>query len=159
MSVYKSFVLNMDVSVFKDLCHTCKCPSTRALCWTWTCLSSRTCATLVSVRLQELCDASCNWMCLSTRACAAPVIVCLHARVLCGTAAPGRVCLQEPSQCCPCRCTVYKIHVRNNETNCNKPKTTETDWVSALFDSSWKYFFFVSITLYSKPSPHHYPEM
>jgi hypothetical protein len=50
--------------------------STRALCCTWTCLSTRTFAAPVRVCLQELCDA------------------------------PERVCLQESSPLCNCRCSV-----------------------------------------------------
>ncbi len=45
LSVYKSFVLHLDVSVNKNLCCTCAC------------LSTRTSAVPVRVCLQELCDA------------------------------------------------------------------------------------------------------
>jgi hypothetical protein len=65
------------VSMYSSLCGTCACLSTYAL--------------------------SCTWMCLCTRTCAAPVCVHMSKRALSCT---WCVCLQEPSPCCTCRCTV-----------------------------------------------------
>ncbi len=125
VSVYKSFSAAPGSVWFVRVCLQ------ELWLFTWTCLSTR--------------DLCCTWTSLPTRACAATM----------------RVCLQESSSCCTCRCTVYtffslfsvcfetglklvlvvSIYVRNTETNRNKPKQSETDWVSVLFGFKPKIFF------------------
>jgi hypothetical protein len=97
VSGYKSFVLHLDVSAYKSfVLHapvhvclqelyaacTCACLSTRALCCMHLCMSVYKSFVLhapVHVCLQELCDA------------------------------PGRVCQQECSPGCNCRCAVENL--------------------------------------------------
>ena len=126
------------------------CLPTGALCCTWTCLSARIFAAPVRVCLQELCDA------------------------------PGRVCQQECSPGCNCRCSVENLFVCfglfRNSSDCfgcfdigskhrNKPKyfyfwfheanrnKRETDLVSVCFGSNRNLFLFVSRTPYLQPPP------
>ncbi len=92
----RAFVLRLDVSSFKNLCCTCVCLSTRALGYTRRCLSTRDCAAPVRV-CKSLCAAP-GWTCLSTRACAAPVS---FYKSLCVT--PAWTCLSAfKSLCCTC---------------------------------------------------------
>ncbi len=96
-------VLHLDVSIYTGFCATPACLSTRALCFTRTCLTIRVlCCTWMCLPTRALC---CTWTCLSARIFAAPVRIYLQE--LCD--APGRVCQQERSPDCNCRCSVENL--------------------------------------------------
>jgi hypothetical protein len=127
--LYKSFVLHLEVSIFKSLCCTCESLSTRALCCTCACLC-------------------CTWTCLPTRV---QCMVYLEEHSL-----QTFFCLFRFSRnrfvCFGCfdMCSKHRNKPKNrffwfHETN---RKTTETDCVSVLFGSNRKYFLFVSRTPY-----------
>ncbi len=60
VSVYWRFCVRLTlVSVFKSLCCTCVCLTTRASCCIWTFQSTRACAAPVRVCLQELMCCTC----------------------------------------------------------------------------------------------------
>ncbi len=85
----------LGVSIHKSLCCTCACPSTRAFVLhldvsVYNVLFC-TCACLSTI------DLFCTLACLSTGV----------------SAAPWRICLQEPSPSCTCKCTLHKCTVYN----------------------------------------------